>query len=63
MSKGAVTYVEIFSGVLITVVDSNGPAADAHVEADAEVSWLERHAGSVLLDDHLSVQELALGCA
>jgi len=57
------TYIEELSGILVAVVDSNGSSADAHIEADSEVSWLEWHLASVLLDDHLSLEESTLGRA
>ena len=54
------TYLEEFPGVLVAVINSNGPAANAKVQADPEVSWLKWHVGTVLLQHHLAVQECAL---
>lgn len=57
------TYIEEFASVLVTIGDADGPAADANVEADSEVGWLEWHLGSVLLEYHLSLEECALRSA
>ena len=54
------TYHEIFSGVLITIINSNCSTAYSNVETDFEISWLEWHAGAILLDDQLSVEEVSL---
>lgn len=54
------TYLEEFPGVLVAVINSNGPAANAEIQADSEVSWLKWHVGTVLLQHHLAVQECAL---
>lgn len=51
---------EEFTRVLVAVVDPDGPTANANIEADSEVSWLERHLRSVLLQHHLTVEEGAL---
>ena len=52
---------EELAGVLVAVVNSNGPATKIDVGADSEVLGLEGHLGAVLLDDHLSLEESALG--
>lgn len=49
------TYLEEFPGVLVAVINSNGPTANAEVQADPEVSWLKWHVGTVLLQHHLAV--------
>ena len=54
------TYNKEFSGVLITIVDSNGSSTDADIKSDLEVQWLEWHIWTVLLNDYLSLQETAL---
>jgi len=56
-----VTYIEIFSGILIAIINSNSSAADSNVEADSEISWIEWHAGAILLDHKLSIEEMSLG--
>ena len=55
-----VTYCKEFSGILITVVNSNLTATKSDVKADSEVSWLEWHLGSVTSEDHLSLEEGSL---
>lgn len=54
------TYSKEFSSVFITVINSNGSAADANVEAYSEISWLKWHTGAILLDDKLSFEESTL---
>ena len=54
------TYLVIFPRVLIAIINSNSSAANADIEADFEVSWLEWHARAVLLDHQLSLEEGAL---
>ena len=56
----ASTYFVIFSGVLIAIINPNGSAANADIEAHLEVGWLEWHAGAILLDHKLSLEEGAL---
>ncbi len=58
-----VTYLEIFSRILIAIINSNCSTTDSDVEADSEISWFERHAGTILLDDQLSIEEMPLGCS
>jgi hypothetical protein len=58
-----VTYLEEFSSVLINIINSNRSTADTDIKTDSEVGWLEWHLGSVLLDDHLSIEESALWCS
>jgi len=48
--NGDSTYSEEFSGIFITVIDSDGSSANTNVEANSEVEWLEWHAGAVLLN-------------
>jgi hypothetical protein len=55
------TYLEIFSGVLIAIINSNCSTANSNIEADIEISWFERHAGAILLDNQLSIEEMPLG--
>lgn len=52
--------MEEFSGILITVINSNGSTADANVEAYSEISWLKRHTGAILFDHKLSFEESTL---
>ena len=54
------TYLKEFTSVLIAVVDPDGPAANSEVETDSEVSWLEWHFTTVLLQYHLAIEEGAL---
>ena len=54
------TYSEEFTSILIAVVDPDGPTADTEIKTDSEVSWLEWHLRSVLLQDHLAVKEGSL---
>ena len=48
--NGDSTYSEEFSGIFITVIDSDGSSANTNVEANSEVEWLEWHAGAILLN-------------
>ena len=57
-----VTYCKEFSGILITVVNSNSSAADSNIESNSEIFWLEWHIRTILLDDHLSFKESTLRC-
>ena len=54
------TYLEEFSSILITVINSNGSAADTNVEAYSEIGWLKWHAGAILFDHKLSFEESTL---
>ena len=54
------TYLEEFSCVFVAIVDPYGSTTNTDIEADSEVSWLERHLRAVLLQDHLAVEEGAL---
>jgi hypothetical protein len=63
VSLGSAEINEEFSSVGISVVDSDGTAADTDVETDSEVSWLERHLGSILSEYHLSLKESTLRSA
>lgn len=55
-----VDVCEKLSGVLVGVIDPDGPAADANIKAHSEIGWLERHLRSILLDDHLPFKESSL---
>ena len=57
------TYLEEFTGVLVDVVDADAASEDADVEADAEIGGQHGKAGAVLLEDHLALEEDALGGA
>lgn len=57
------TYGEELSGVLVSVIDSNGAAADANIGADTEVRVFEGHTRAILLEDHLSLKEGTLRSA
>jgi len=57
------TYLEEFACVLIDVIDANAASEDANVKADAEVGGEHGEAGAVLLEDHLALEEDALGGA
>jgi len=52
--------VEKFSGIDISVIDSNSSSADSDIKSYSEVSWLEWHFGAVLLQNHLSAKECSL---
>ena len=54
------TYFEELPSVAVAIVDANGPAAQSEVKAYSEVGWLERHVRTVLLQDHLSLEESTL---
>ena len=54
------TYLEEFSGILITVINSNGSTADTNVEANSEISGFKWHTGAILFDDELSLKESTL---
>lgn len=54
------TIKEERSGILVSVVDSDGAAADANVETDIEVSGLKGHLRTILLEHHLSLEESTL---
>ena len=54
------TYLEELPSVAVAIVDANGPAAQSEVKAYSEVGWLERHVRTVLLQDHLSLEESTL---
>ena len=54
------TYLKELSGIIIAVIYSDGPAANTNIKSDSEVSWLEWHVGSILLQDHLALEEGAL---
>jgi len=54
---------EKFSGIFIAVINSNRSTTDSNVEANGKVLWLEWHLGSVLLEDHLPLEESALWCS
>jgi len=55
------TYLEELAGVLVSIVQSNASSADLMVLTDSEVLRLEGHLGTVLFDNHLSLQESTLG--
>jgi len=51
---------EKFSGILISVIDSNSSSANSDIESYAEIFWLEWHFWAVLLQNHLPVKECSL---
>jgi len=51
---------EKFSGIDISVIDSNSSSADSDIEAYSEIFWLEWHFGTILLQNHLPVKECSL---
>ena len=57
------TYGEELSGVVITIVESDASAVDAYINTDAKVVWHEGRLGTVLLEDHLALQESTLRCS
>ena len=61
--KWILSYLEEFTGVLVDVVDADAASEDADVEADAEIGGQHGEAGAVLLEDHLALEEDALGGA
>lgn len=60
LSLWALDVIKEFSSVLVTISYSNGSTADSDVQTNSKVSWLEWHLRSVLLDNHLSIEELTL---
>lgn len=48
------------SGVLIAVIDTNAAAKNANIEANSEITWKHGKSRTVLLEDHLSLQENTL---
>ena len=56
------TYLKEFSGVLVSIIDTNASSKDSDIESNAEISWKHGQAWSVLLEDHLALQEDALRC-
>ena len=54
------TYIEEFSSVLVTVIDSDAAAENANVKANSEVSGEHGESRAILLQDHLSLKENAL---
>jgi len=54
------TYVEKFSGIRISIIDSNSSSADSNIKSNTEVSWFKWHVRSILLDNHLSLEESTL---
>jgi hypothetical protein len=57
------SYLEEFTGVLVNVVDADAASEDADIEADAEVGGEHGETRAVLLQDHLALEEDALGGA
>ena len=57
------TYFKEFSGVFIAVVDTDATSKDADIEANSEITWKHREARTVLLKDHLSLEENTLRSA
>lgn len=57
------TYTKEFSCILIAVINSYRSAANSNIKTNLEVSWLEWHIWSVLLNDYLSLQECTLWCS
>ena len=60
MAFEMMTYLEETSRVLISIVNTNCPAAESDVKANSKVSWLKWHLASILLKHHLPLQEGAL---
>ena len=54
------TYVEELSSIGIAVIHSNASAANSNIKSNSEISWLKWHLTSVLLDNHLSLEESTL---
>jgi hypothetical protein len=52
---------EEFSGVLVTIINSDRPSADTNVKTNLEISGLEWLLRAVLLNDDLSFKEGSLG--
>lgn len=57
------TYLEESPRVFVSIIDANGSATESDIKANSEVGWLEWHLASVLLEDHLSLQEGSLHCS
>lgn len=55
-----INVLEERSCVPITIINADGSSADSEIEANSEVSGLEWHLASVLLEHHLSFQEWSL---
>ena len=58
--KSLLTYLKELTGVIITVVYSNGPATNTKIKSNPKISRFKRHIRAVLFEHHLSVQEGAL---
>jgi len=58
----SITYIKIFTSILITIVNSNSSSTNSDVKSNSEISWLERHLRSILLNHHLSFKESTLWC-
>ena len=54
------TYIKECSSVIVCIVDSDCSSANTNIKANSEVSWLEWHVGSILLNNYLSLQEGSL---
>ena len=51
------TYLEELTSVLISIVYTDGSTAETNIKSDSEISGLEWHVTSVLLKDHLPLEE------
>ena len=49
------TYLEEFSCVFVAIVDPDGSTTNSDIKTDSEVSWLEWHISSILLQNHLTI--------
>ena len=58
----SITYLKVFTRILIAIVNSNCTSTDSNVKSDSEIRWFEWHLRSILLDDHLSLKESTLWC-
>jgi hypothetical protein len=45
---------------LIAIVDSDASSKDANIETNSEISWEHGSTRSILLEDHLALEEDAL---
>ena len=53
----SLTYLKEFTSVHVAVVDPDGSTTNSNVKTNTEVSWLEWHITSVLLQHHLAIEE------
>ena len=61
LNRNDLTYLEELTSILITSVESVYASMNSNICSNSEVNWHEWSTRSILLEDHLSLEEGSLG--